>query len=685
MLSLAAAKDFEAPDDADGDGTYEVTVSVTVAAQTATAALLVTLSDVDEPALAVTTAGPFTVAEGETAVAALAASGTGSGATPTWSIPEGTAGGADGAAFAVTSDGVLSLVAAKDFEAPDDADGDGTYEVTVAVAVPATAMARAQSATAALLVTLSDVNEAPVAQASASPARVREGAEVTLDGSASADPDAGDTLTWAWTQDQDGAPRVVLSDAHAAQPVFTSPSDLAAESQLGFTLKVTDAAGLHAEAAVTVTVTLIPEVSVAAAADYVTEGAEAAFRVTRAGSARAALTVPVTVEETGSMLGADVPANVTLAAGVREAELRVPTAADAAHETDSQVTARLGSGSGWQLADGAATASLTVLDDDAAPVVAVSAVDVTIWSADMTVVEYSERAIGAGTADLFSNQQGRAGLRATRLWYDPQARKLRIGFDDGLDDAELLTLHMGAVSVGFPANSGGDSSFTLEGVDLSWTDGETLSVRVSKPSTEAVSTDATLASLSVDGATLSPAFDAGVLVYRAVADAGVGTVTVSASASDGGASVAYGPDEDADTALADHQVAVPGEGEALVAVTVTAADGTVRRYRVVVARAAGETAPENTAPTGLPAISGTPQVGVELTASASAIEDGDGTENATFVWQWLSNGGTDGAENTDIEGCDGGGLHAEARRCRQGAQGAGDVRRRQGHRGDAHK
>ena len=122
-------------------------------------------------ALGVTTPGPFTVAEGETAVAQLAASDTGTGDEASWSIPAGAEGGADGAAFALTSEGVLSLVVAKDFEAPDDADGDGTYEVTVAVAVPASSMAGAQRATAALLVTLSDVNEAPVAQASASPER----------------------------------------------------------------------------------------------------------------------------------------------------------------------------------------------------------------------------------------------------------------------------------------------------------------------------------------------------------------------------------------------------------------------------------------------------------------------------------------------------------------------------------
>ena len=126
VLSLVAAKDYEAPDDADGDGVYEVTVEVREGAQSATTALLVTLSDVDEAPLGVTTPGPFAVAEGTTAVAELAASGMGTGATASWSIPEGTAGGADGAAFALTPEGVLTLVAAKDFEAPDDADGDGT-------------------------------------------------------------------------------------------------------------------------------------------------------------------------------------------------------------------------------------------------------------------------------------------------------------------------------------------------------------------------------------------------------------------------------------------------------------------------------------------------------------------------------------------------------------------------------
>ena len=145
---------------------------------------------------------------------------------------------------------------------------------------------------------------------------------------------------------------------------------------------------------------------------------------------------------------------------------------------------------------------------------------------------------------------------------------------------------------------------------------------------------------------MSPAFDAEVLIYRAPASAD--TVTVTASANDAGAAVIYGPGEDADTALAHHQVAVPDAGETLVEVTVTAADGTVRRYRVLVARASTET---NTPPADLPVISGTPEVGKVLTGSAGAITDADGLNNAAFAWQWLANDGTD---DTEIAGATGG-------------------------------
>ncbi len=55
----------------------------------------------------------------------------------------------------------------------------------------------------------------------------------------------------------------------------------------------------------------------------------------------------------------------------------------------------------------------------------------------------------------------------------------------------------------------------------------------------------------------------------------------------------------------------------------------------------------NTAPTGLPAISGTARVGETLTASADSIADTDGLTTATFAWQWIANDGTTDADIAD--------------------------------------
>ena len=53
-----------------------------------------------------------------------------------------------------------------------------------------------------------------------------------------------------------------------------------------------------------------------------------------------------------------------------------------------------------------------------------------------------------------------------------------------------------------------------------------------------------------------------------------------------------------------------------------------------------EVEPENSAPTGLPTISGTPQVDKTLTADTSAIDDEDGLTNVSYEYQWIA-GGTD--------------------------------------------
>ena len=60
------------------------------------------------------------------------------------------------------------------------------------------------------------------------------------------------------------------------------------------------------------------------------------------------------------------------------------------------------------------------------------------------------------------------------------------------------------------------------------------------------------------------------------------------------------------------------------------------------------TAPSTNSPaTGVPAISGTAQVGETLTADTSGIADSDGLANVTFSYQWVRN---DGTTDSDISG-----------------------------------
>ena len=56
--------------------------------------------------------------------------------------------------------------------------------------------------------------------------------------------------------------------------------------------------------------------------------------------------------------------------------------------------------------------------------------------------------------------------------------------------------------------------------------------------------------------------------------------------------------------------------------------------------------PENSAPTGLPTISGTPQVDRTLTADTTGISDADGLDNVDYSYQWI---GSNGNSDTDIE------------------------------------
>ncbi len=179
------------------------------------------------------------VVEGDTAVATLAATDADTAAERlSWRL----SGGSDASHFALGGSGSLSFVSAKDYEAPDDADGDGTYAVSVEVSDGL------RSGSASLSVALVNRNEAPTAEAGPDQSDVAAGATVTLSGSAT-DPDAGDALTYAWTQVSGAS--VELSSSAAASATFAAP---ASGGALTFRLRATDAGGLWGEDETTVSV-----------------------------------------------------------------------------------------------------------------------------------------------------------------------------------------------------------------------------------------------------------------------------------------------------------------------------------------------------------------------------------------------------------------------------------------------
>jgi uncharacterized repeat protein (TIGR01451 family) len=89
-------------------------------------------------------------------------------------------------------------------------------------------------------------NQPPIALIGADPTSGNEPLTVQFDGSGSHDPDAGDTLAFAWDLDADG----VFDDSAAAAPAFTYTSP----GVRSVRLRVTDSAGASATAAISISV-----------------------------------------------------------------------------------------------------------------------------------------------------------------------------------------------------------------------------------------------------------------------------------------------------------------------------------------------------------------------------------------------------------------------------------------------
>ena len=139
-----------------------------------------------------------------------------------------------------------------------------------------------------------------------------------------------------------------------------------------------DASGRKFDGNLTATVTgpqsqarALPVVSIAAPATTpVTEGTALAFTLTRTGATDAALTVNVSVTESGATLGANPPTTVTFAANSATAVLSVASVDDETVEEASTVTATVTAGTGYTAAGDASSAEGVVESEDLEPITA---------------------------------------------------------------------------------------------------------------------------------------------------------------------------------------------------------------------------------------------------------------------------------------------------------------------------
>lgn len=154
VLTFLAAPDFETPGDIDFNNIYNIEVTADdgnggIAVQN----IAVTVTDANDAPVFTSSAAP-SVVENTTAVTTVTATDDDSD-TPTFSITGVTA---DDALFSITAGGVLTFLAAPDFETPGDIGTDNVYDIEI-TADDGNGGTAAQN----IAVTVTDVNNTPVA------------------------------------------------------------------------------------------------------------------------------------------------------------------------------------------------------------------------------------------------------------------------------------------------------------------------------------------------------------------------------------------------------------------------------------------------------------------------------------------------------------------------------------------
>ncbi len=262
VVSFVSATNFEAPADADGNNVYDIVVTATDnGTLSATKAVAITVTNVNE-APTVSSAATTSFAEnGSGAVYTAIATDPDASTTLSYSLS-----GVDAALFSIdASTGVLRFAEAPNFEAPTDTGGNNVYDILVTATDNGSL-----TATKAVVVTVTNVNDAPTLT-SAATANFAENGSGTVYTATATDPDAGNTLSYSLSgTDAD----LFNINSTSGAVTFNAPPNFEAKSSYSINVVASDGS-LSDTQAVAITVTNVneaPTVTSAATASFAENG-----------------------------------------------------------------------------------------------------------------------------------------------------------------------------------------------------------------------------------------------------------------------------------------------------------------------------------------------------------------------------------------------------------------------------
>ena len=154
-------------------------------------------------------------------------------------------------------------------------------------------------------------------------------------------------------------------------------------------------------------------VTIAADAAPVSEGAFAAFTLTRVGYTSSALTVDVFVSQEGEYISGTAPTSASFGANDATATLSVATLDDSVDEANGSVTAALQAGTGYVVGtDATATATVSITDNDTAGVT-ISRETLTVTEGDADGESYTVRLNTQPSGDVTVAISGHASTDLT--------------------------------------------------------------------------------------------------------------------------------------------------------------------------------------------------------------------------------------------------------------------------------